>query len=139
MACRNLPTLLVFRFKSARDASRFKDIMRSNESNRREFLTRLGMGAVVVGAVGALAACGKKEGEAGGECSDVSALSDADKTSRTANSYVEKSVEAGKICSGCTLFVAAAAGAKCASCKVVKGPIVPEGYCKLFAAAPKPA
>lgn len=113
--------------------------MHSNDTNRREFLTRIGMGAVVIGAATALAACGKKAGEAAGECSDVSTLSDADKSTRTNNAYVEKSVEAGKSCAGCTFFVPPAAGAKCASCKVVKGPIVPAGYCKLFAAAAKPA
>ncbi len=110
--------------------------MQHSTSSRREFLTRLGIGAVVVGAGAAMAACGKKEGGDGGACSDVSGLAEADKATRLNNKYLEKSATAGKQCSGCALFQAPAAGAKCATCQVVKGPISPEGYCNLFAAKP---
>lgn len=110
--------------------------MQSNETNRREFLTRLGLGAVLVGATSALVACGKTEGGAGAGCDDLTGLSDADKGTRTANGYVGKSTEAGKSCTGCTFFNVPAGGAACGTCKVVKGPIDAAGYCKLFAVKP---
>lgn len=69
---------------------------------------------------------------AGGEgpnCTDVSALSEPDKTMRTTLAYVDRSTTAGKDCKGCQLFIAAADAAGCGTCSVVKGPISPLGYC----------
>ena len=99
-------------------------------TNRREFLTQLGLAAAAV----AVVACGKGGGGAGGDaCSDVSKLSDAEKATRTTNNYVDKSADAAKVCSGCALYEAPAAGAACGACKVIKGPISPGGGCNLFA------
>lgn len=110
--------------------------MNANDSSRREFLTRLGIGALTIGAVSALAACGKKEGEGGGgavACNDTSALNDSEKATRSSLKYVDVSPEAGKVCKGCQQFVEPAAGAPCGGCKLVKGPISPGGYCTAFA------
>jgi CheY-like chemotaxis protein len=55
--------------------------------------------------------------------------------SRPALLYVDNSTEPGKSCSRCQQFLPAAPGA-CGACKVVKGPINPDGYCKSFVAKP---
>lgn len=73
---------------------------------------------------GAPAAAGE-----GPNCTDVSALAEADKTMRTTLAYVDRSTIAEKSCKGCQLFIAAADAAGCGTCSVVKGPISPLGYC----------
>ena len=107
--------------------------MQSNETNRREFLTRLGIGALTVGAVSALAACGKKEGvDAAVACNDISGLSEGEKATRESLKYVDASPDASKLCKGCQQFVEPAAGAACGGCKIIKGPIAAPGYCTAF-------
>jgi len=66
-------------------------------------------------------------------CTDTSALAPGDIMIRTQLAYVDMSTEAGKVCSGCQQFQPAAPGA-CGTCKVVKGPINPNGNCKSFVA-----
>jgi len=70
-------------------------------------------------------------------CADTSGLAPADLALRTAPAvgYVESSTQPGKACSTCQQFNAAAPGS-CGSCKVLKGPINPGGYCNLFGAKP---
>lgn len=103
--------------------------------SRKELLKK---GAVVtaVGAVSvALAYCKKKPaGEeaaapAAGGCGDVSGLTQAEKDQRTSLQYADKSAKADQLCSGCALYVPAAAGAACGGCNLLKGPISPEGWC----------
>jgi hypothetical protein len=81
---------------------------------------------------GASAACSKKP--AALSCTDTSSLPATDAQVRSALGYVDSSVEAGKTCTGCAQFIAPAAPGTCGSCKVVKGPINPNGYCKSFVA-----
>jgi High potential iron-sulfur protein len=66
-------------------------------------------------------------------CTDTSQLAPADASIRTALGYVDLSTEAGKTCSTCQQFLPAAPGA-CGTCKVVKGPINPNGNCKSYVA-----
>lgn len=103
------------------------------EISRKELLKK----GAVVGAVGAvsvaLAYCKKKPADssapAAGGCGDVSGLTQAEKDQRTQLQYTDKSPKADQPCSGCALFVAAAAGASCGTCNLVKGPISPDGWC----------
>lgn len=81
----------------------------------------------------ATAACNKK---AALSCTDTSSLPPTDVQVRTALGYVDSSVEPGKMCSGCAQFVPPPGPGVCGSCKVVKGPINPSGYCKSFVAKP---
>jgi hypothetical protein len=74
-----------------------------------------------------VAACGKKD--APDSCQDVSALSDAEKTARTALQYTDTSPHPDKVCSGCNLYQPPADASQCGGCQVVKGPIHPRGYC----------
>jgi hypothetical protein len=62
-------------------------------------------------------------------------LSSTDAQTRVTLAYVDNSVEPGKSCTRCQQFIPAAPDA-CGTCKVVKGPINPSGYCKSFVAKP---
>ncbi len=97
--------------------------------NRRAALKPIAAMSVAVVASGWLLACSKKE-----DCSNVSALSaDELRTRNDVAKYVDQTLEAAKRCSGCAQFVAAAPD-QCGRCKIVKGPINPNGGCILFAA-----
>lgn len=98
--------------------------------SRRVFLSVIStVGAAA--SVGALAACGGKPKEF--SCNDVGSLPEADKTLRTSVKYVDKSQEPGKKCDNCLQYTKAAGEGQCGGCKVVKGPIHPDGYCTLWA------
>jgi hypothetical protein len=100
--------------------------------SRRDVLQRTAaFGALVV--VGATAACEKKP--AALVCTDLAGLSPSDVQIRTSLAYVDVSTEPGKSCSNCQQFIPAAPNA-CGTCKVVKGPINPAGYCKSFVLKP---
>jgi anaerobic selenocysteine-containing dehydrogenase len=83
----------------------------------------------VLAAVGA-AACSKPKALS---CTDTMNLSSADAQTRVTLQYVDNSIEPGKMCTACQQFIPAAPDA-CGTCKVVKGPINPKGYCKSFVA-----
>ncbi|MBI5609341.1 MAG: high-potential iron-sulfur protein [Deltaproteobacteria bacterium] len=101
--------------------------MNSNVS-RRGFLTRLGVGALVVGGTAALAACGKSGG-GDAQCKDPTGASDA---LRKQNEYTDKATDPQKKCSGCALFVAG--DASCGKCTLFQNsPVSPEGGCKAWA------
>jgi hypothetical protein len=103
--------------------------------SRRDVLQRsAAFGALAV--FGAAAgACNKSPSAAGLSCMDTTGLSPTDVQVRTSLAYVDASTEPGKACSNCQQFIAAAPNA-CGTCKVVKGPINPKGYCKSFVAKP---
>lgn len=106
--------------------------------DRRQLLRRvvLGSAAVTVGAVAA--ACDNfKPKPAALTCADTTGLAPDDVKMRVElSAYVDKATDASKKCSGCIQFQAAPAAGSCGTCKLVKGPINPDGYCKLFAAKP---
>jgi hypothetical protein len=69
-------------------------------------------------------------------CTDTSGLSSADLSVRTVLAYVDNSFEPGKTCSNCQQFIPNTVSRTCGTCKVVKGPINPNGNCKSFLAKP---
>ena len=78
------------------------------------------------------AACGKQP--AALVCTGTFGLSPNDLSVRAALAYVDNSVEPGKTCTRCQQFVPNTIGNTCGTCKVVKGPINPNGSCKSFLA-----
>jgi hypothetical protein len=112
--------------------------MSKETMNRRHFFKEAGLiGAAAAGAALALSACGKGGAEAAAfTCTDTAGLSEAELGARMEAEYTDKSTVAGKDCKGCALYNKAASAGTCGGCKVVKGPIHPNGYCKLWAAAP---
>lgn len=110
--------------------------MHRDPLNRRQFLTRLGLGAVAVGAVAAVQACGKKEGggEAGATaCNDMTGVPESDQATRKSLAYVDKSPHADKRCDNCLQFTA---GSPCGTCKLFKGPVAAAGYCNGWVVKP---
>ena len=100
------------------------DSLSSNHRvGRRQALLHL----AVFSAAGVLAACSRKP-----SCTDVTGLSPDDVTQRlNTAAYTEPATDPAKKCSTCAQFQA---GSGCGTCKVVKGPISPEGGCKLWVA-----
>jgi hypothetical protein len=66
---------------------------------------------------------------------DVTGLSPEDVRVRNETAvYTELAPDPSKKCSGCAQWIPAATPTSCGGCKVVKGPINPDGWCKLFVA-----
>lgn len=99
--------------------------------DRRDALRHLVVLSLGAALPSALAACSKKP-----SCTDVSGLSADEVTQRNAvAAYAEHAMDASKRCALCAQFVAGQPNG-CGACKVVKGPINPDGTCKLFVAKP---
>ncbi|HEX5658833.1 MAG TPA: hypothetical protein VFX59_16655 [Polyangiales bacterium] len=95
--------------------------------NRRETIGLLALTPLL-----GLAACGKKtEPDA---CSDLTGLTDGEKTARAALQYVDKSPKPDQRCDLCNYYQPKSDPAACGGCQLVKGPIHPKGYCTAFAA-----
>lgn len=98
---------------------------------RRAALGHAGLSLLVLTGAGLATACKKDEAFT---CTDTSGLSPEDVAARGNLSYSDTSTFDGKECSLCQQFVAPPSGKGCATCKVLKGPVHPKGYCKSFAA-----
>lgn len=67
-------------------------------------------------------------------CTDVRGLSETDVGLRKTLEYVDRTPVAAQTCAGCVQWIAPASSDACGGCKVMKGPVHPEGYCKVFTA-----
>lgn len=102
--------------------------------DRREAIRRLALLSTAALASQLLSACKSKPTKP--SCNDVSTLSPADAKARNDTlGYVEHSPDPTKKCSGCVHYLPGAPNA-CGGCKVVKGPIDAEAYCKLWTVRP---
>lgn len=109
--------------------------MRDDECSRRSALKVLGVIPIFSSAAGvALAACGKKSEP--DSCSNVNALSDAEKMARTALQYTDTAPQPDKRCQLCNLYQPSSDPSQCGGCQIVKGPIHPKGYCTAFVVKP---
>lgn len=98
--------------------------------NRREAIRTLAFSTAAL-LPAWLVACKSKP-----SCNDVSGLSTDELNARVnAAGYVERSPDPAKTCANCVHYVPGAPSA-CGGCKVVKGPIAPEAYCRLWVAKP---
>lgn len=102
-------------------------------TGRREALRHLVVLSASIAVPGVFAtACSKKP-----TCTDVSGLSPDELKMRTeVAAYVESAPDPSKTCDACAQWVPASSENACGGCKVVKGPINPKGWCKLFVAKP---
>lgn len=99
-----------------------------NLNSRRQFLTKLGIGALVATGAAALAACGK-EGGGAASCGDPSG---ATKATRENVKYKDVSDDPAKKCEACQLYEAGEGG--CGKCKLFNGTAVsPGGTCASWA------
>ena len=100
-----------------------------SQVNRRDVLR--GLVALPMVGAGLLAIGCKKQLS----CTDVSGLSEPELKARNETfAYVDKSPNPEQRCSNCTFFQPAGEG-QCGGCKLVKGPIHPEGWCKSWSNA----
>jgi hypothetical protein len=67
-------------------------------------------------------------------CEDVTGLSDEERAARSALAYADGATKPDKACRSCQQWVAPHGDGACGGCKLLKGPIHPEGTCKAFAA-----
>lgn len=65
-------------------------------------------------------------------CTNLQGLTPEEVQARTTLGYVDQTTDPTKQCSTCTQWVEPA-GEGCGSCKVLKGPMNPNGFCKLYA------
>ncbi|MBI2395170.1 MAG: hypothetical protein HYV09_36710 [Deltaproteobacteria bacterium] len=66
-------------------------------------------------------------------CTDVSTLSPEDAQTRVTLKYLDRAEDRSRACEVCTQFIEPQAEGSCGSCRVLKGPISPAGWCKVFA------
>jgi len=92
---------------------------------RRRFL-------LSVTVLGASAGCSKPSRESL-SCIDLTGVGADDVTARNAVTYMDRARDKTKTCESCVQYVAPTADGTCASCKVLKGPIHPDGYCSAYA------
>jgi hypothetical protein len=93
---------------------------------RRSLLIATGCALGLVGAGGC-----KKAGPA--SCTDVSGLTPEERNVRTTLGYTDRTPIPGKPCIKCVQYVTATSSDQCGGCKVMKGPVHPAGYCRVFA------
>lgn len=99
--------------------------------SRRAALGRMVALPLVAAIPAGLAGCDR-----GPKCDDTTGLSPEDiKVRKEVAVYEEKSPDITRYCSACIQFTPPGSNG-CGGCKVVKGPIHPEGTCKLFVAKP---
>ena len=114
---------------------------KSGKLDRRAFLERAMMIGLTAGVASVAVACdggGKRAGggtatpkkKAGGECADLSGLTDAELKTREQLAYVDVSKVQGKNCENCSLFQVKK---PCNGCTVIKGSIAEKGYCTAWA------
>ena len=60
-------------------------------------------------------------------------LSQDELTVRSTLGYVDKTSDPAKPCVRCVQYIPATGGDHCGGCKIMKGPIHPNGYCRAFA------
>ncbi len=105
-------------------------LMNQKPMVRREALRKLAIFTTVALPATWVLACSKAP-----NCEDTSALSPEELEVRKNAEYVQQAMQVSKKCDACAQWIAPAPD-KCGACKVLKGPIVAEGSCKLFVAKP---
>jgi hypothetical protein len=85
--------------------------------------------AIVSGAGVAALACSKKPSVF--TCTDVGGLSQTDGTARSNARYVDHAADAARACKQCVQFLGSYDG--CGACKLMRGPVHPDGSCNVFA------
>lgn len=102
--------------------------MNGGETRSRRDVLRSGLrlALVVVGS----AACGRSSAPAA--CLDATGLTQDDAQARSALGYTEPGADEAKGCASCQQYVAPSSDGACGACKVLRGPIHPNGTCKVF-------
>jgi hypothetical protein len=121
------------------------------ESTRRTFIRRAGASGALLAlgvATGAVSACGGGQTQGGGAtnarpagrgtavdpCSDLTGLSEGEKSFREESGYVAETSDPARRCDNCAFWESPPAGSTCGGCLVMAGPIAAAAYCDLWEA-----
>ncbi len=85
--------------------------------------------ALFVGAAGFVVGCRAAVPIA---CIDTSGLTPEDIEPRKTLAYADTAADPAKTCASCKQYLAPPKAGDCGTCKLVKGPIHPRGFCKAF-------
>ena len=112
------------------------------EITRKEFIQYCTFGLLSLGSLPLLTSCSGKEEESTPQmneksspetsadpCGDLTGLTNAEIEVRKNFEYVAQTPDPAKRCDNCGLWVVPAEGQKCGGCKIIKGPINPDGHC----------
>ncbi|QRR04218.1 high-potential iron-sulfur protein [Dyadobacter sandarakinus] len=98
--------------------------------NRRKFLCKTICTGPLIAATFWLSGCRGKSKDA---CSDISGLTESDKTNREAMGYVAISPIPNSTCGNCQLWLPPEDEDACGGCQLFKGPVPEEGFCTYWA------
>jgi hypothetical protein len=120
----------VVRISRAGDQKEKDGMAQDRRISRREVMKRtLAVLPLAAGSGYLLSACGEKALD----CTDVSTLTDAERTARTNLAYADASPHGEqKHCLNCRFYQGGPDA--CGTCQLVKGPINPKGYCNSWVA-----
>ena len=110
-------------------SSRSRGVVPPAALTRRGFLLHA---AAALGAGGALS-CSRGKARSDLVCTDDRALSEGDRTARVAVAYADRAPDPERTCDRCQHYLPAGDG--CGTCKLLRGPINPQGTCNVFARA----
>ena len=100
---------------------------------RRALLGRAVATLGAVATIGSTLACKKKPLV----CEGLPGLTPEELQLRKTLQYVDASPQPGRNCTTCTLFVPSKEPDSCGACKVIHGPVHPNGWCKIFVLKPE--
>lgn len=102
------------------------------KTTSREPVTRRHLFLLGASTLALLTASGCKKGPPA-SCNDTTGLKPDEVAMRQSLEYVDKTPFPDKTCEKCLQWIAPASADQCGGCKVLKGPVHPAGYCKVFA------
>ena|SRR5579883_1135501 len=100
---------------------------------RRDILRKSVLLGVAAAGAGALAAACKDTPKEI-HCDDTTGIAPTDVETRKTLAYIDRTPDPNKMCQNCQQFVAPPSATQCGTCKVLKGNVHPNGYCKSWAA-----
>jgi hypothetical protein len=116
--------------------------------SRKKFMQIIGYGLASVGSFSFLIRCGGKgKGSAqklnndknsettSDPCGDLTGLTGPEIEVRKNFDYVSQTPYPDKRCNNCKLWIAPKKGEVCGGCKIIKGPINPDGHCTAWVPA----
>jgi hypothetical protein len=106
----------------------------SEKLSRRDLLQRTAVVGTLAALGAAAAACGKEKAPL--SCNDTTGIAPSDVATRAALKYADVSVDPAKLCIKCQQWVEPPTSGACGTCKLLKGPVNPNGSCNAFAAKP---
>ena len=105
--------------------------------SRRDFLARFAAAGAVVSASSVLAACGGGGAPTtAAACDGYATLTPEEIQARQTLQYVDNTTDPAKNCKNCIQYNWDSEGNGCGGCKLFAGPVLPNGYCAVWAPEP---